>query len=270
MSEEKRPRGSASPNIKQIEDLLAHGRFSAALDAIADLRASMPAASLPENPLILARCRALLGLGRWKEVAEVAEKKLTELYALQPGEKRAILEFHIAAGRAAWRIGRPSRAEEHFRAAYHISRWDFEDTAGMLRTRNLLGLCFLGAGELNRAATEFGRGQREARESGLYHEEASFSLNLAIALAKIGRIEPAEKELGRARTLFGERGHSRGKVQARLYHGFLLRIRATDLAAAEREIRGALSEAEEHGFERERVIALEYLGDLALDRHENQ
>ncbi|HEU5310444.1 MAG TPA: sigma 54-interacting transcriptional regulator, partial [Candidatus Eisenbacteria bacterium] len=31
-----------------------------------------------------------------------------------------------------------------------------------------------------------------------------------------------------------------------------------------------LSEAEEHGFERERVIALEYLGDLALDRHENQ
>ena len=270
MSEEKRPRGSAAPTIRQIEDLLAHGRFSAALDAIADLRASVPAASLPENPLLLARCRALLGLGRWKEVADVAEKKLTELYALQPGEKRAILEFHIAAGRAAWRIGRPSRAEEHFRAAYHISRWDFEDMAGMLRTRNLLGLCFLGAGELHRAATEFGRGQKEARESGLYHEEASFSLNLAIALAKIGRIDPAEKELARARTLFGERGHSRGKVQARLYHGFLLRIRARDLAAAEREIRGALSEAEEHGFERERVIALEYLGDLALDRHENQ
>ena len=270
MSEEKRPRGSAGPNIRQIEDLLAHARFSAALDAIADLRASMPAASLPENPLLLARCRALLGLGRWKEVAEVAEKKLIELYALQPSEKRAILEFHIAAGRAAWRIGRPSRAEEHFRAAYHISRWDFEDTAGMLRTRNLLGLCFLGAGELHRATAEFGRGQREARESGLYHEEASFSLNLAIALAKIGRIEDAEKELGRARTLFGERGHSRGKVQSRLYHGFLLRIRARDLAAAEREIRGALSEAEEHGFERERVIALEYLGDIALDRHENQ
>ncbi|HET9253028.1 MAG TPA: sigma 54-interacting transcriptional regulator [Candidatus Eisenbacteria bacterium] len=270
MSEDKRPRGSAGPNIRQIEDLLAHGRFSAALDAIADLRASVPSASLPENPLLLARCRALLGLGRWKEVAEVAEKKLTELYALQPNEKRPILEFHIAAGRAAWRIGRPSRAEEHFRAAYHISRWDFEDTAGMLRTRNLLGLCFLGAGELHRAASEFARGQREARESGLYHEEASFSLNLAIALAKIGRIEPAEKELARARTLFGERGHSRGKVQARLYHGFLLRIRGRDLGAAEREIRGALSEAEEHGFERERVIALEYLGDLALDRHENQ
>src|SRR6185503_4513593 len=39
---------------------------------------------------------------------------------------------------------------------------------------------------------------------------------------------------------------------------------------AEREIRGALSEAEEHGFERERVIALEYLGDVAMGRHENQ
>jgi transcriptional regulator with AAA-type ATPase domain/tetratricopeptide (TPR) repeat protein len=270
MSDEKRPGGNPGIPIRQIEDLLAHGRFSAVLDAIADLRASSPAGSLPENPLLLARCRALLGLGRWKEVADVAEKKLTELYALQPDEKRAILEFHIAAGRAAWRIGRPSRAEEHFRAAYHISRWDFEDTAGMLRTRNLLGLCFLGAGELHRAASEFGRGQQLARDSGLYHEEASFSLNLSIALAKTGRIEQAEKELSRARTLFGERGHSRGKVQSRLYHGFLLRIRGGDLGAAEREIRGALSEAEEHGFERERVIALEYLGDLATDRHENQ
>ena len=84
MSDEKRQRQNGGAPIRQIEDLLAHGRFSAALDAIAELRASAPAASLPENPLILARCRALLGLGRWKEVAEVAEKKLTELYALQP------------------------------------------------------------------------------------------------------------------------------------------------------------------------------------------
>jgi len=270
MSDDRKPRTNAGSQIQTIEDLLAHGRFAAALDAIADLRASAPAGTLPENPLLLARCRALLGLGRWKEVSDAAEKKLTELYASQPEEKRAILEFHIAAGRAAWRIGRPSRAEEHFRAAYHISRWDFEDTAGMLRTRNLLGLCFLGAGELHRAAAEFARGQREARDSGLYHEEASFSLNLSIALAKTGRVDQADKELGRARTLFGERGHSRGKVQARLYHGFLLRVRGGDLAPAEREIRGALSEAEEHGFERERVIALEYLGDVAMDRHENQ
>src|SRR5206468_7994134 len=94
-------------------------------------------------------------------------------------------------------------------------------------------------------------------------------LNLAIALAKLGRLEEADQGLARARTLFGERGHSRGKVQARLFHAFLLRLRG-DLAKADPQVRGALSEAEEHGFEREQVIALEYLGDLALDRHENQ
>ena len=269
MIDDKKPRSEPAGFLQQIDDLLAHARFSAVLDAIAEAKASGPLPRALEVPLLLARCRALLGLGRWKEVSEIAEKKLSELYALHPEDKRALLELHIAAGRAVWRIGRPSRAEEHFRAAYHISRWEFEDTAGMLRSRNLLGLCFLGAGELFRAAGEFARGQLQAHEAGLYHEEASFSLNLSIAQAKLGRLEEAEQGLARARTLFGERGHSRGKVQARLFHGYLLRI-AGDLGKADGQVRGALSEAEEHGFEREQVIALEYLGDLALDRHENQ
>jgi DNA-binding NtrC family response regulator/tetratricopeptide (TPR) repeat protein len=269
MIENKKPEGDQSALLHQLDDLLSRAQFSAALDLIAAIRV---AGSLPdgiENTLLLSRCRALLGLGRWREVAEVAEKKLGELYALHPDEKRSILEFHIAAGRAAWRIGRPSRAEEHFRAAYHISRWEFEDNAGMLRARNLLGLCFLGAGELHRAAGEFGRGQLQARDAGLYHEEANVSLNLSITLAKMGRLDQADAELERARSLYGERGHSRGKVQARLFHGHLLRMRG-DLRGAEAQIRGALSEAEEHGFEREQVIALEYIGDVALDRHDNQ
>ncbi|TMQ56509.1 MAG: hypothetical protein E6K75_08440, partial [Candidatus Eisenbacteria bacterium] len=139
----------------------------------------------------------------------------------------------------------------------------------MLRSRNLLGLCFLAAGEIQRSVGEFARGQLQARGAGLFHEEANFSLNLSIALAKLGRFEQADQELTRARALFGERGHSRGKVQTRLCLGQHLRIRG-DLRGAESHIRGALSEAEEHGFEREHVIALEYLGDVALDQFDNQ
>jgi DNA-binding NtrC family response regulator/tetratricopeptide (TPR) repeat protein len=269
MSEERSFTTDEAGLVKNLEDLLAHARFTAVLDTIGELRAAGVATPRLETPVTLARCRALLGLGRWKEAADVAEKKLEEFYALHPDDKRSILEFHVAAGRAAWRIGRPARAEEHFRAAYHISRWEFEDTAGMLRTRNLLGLCFLGAGELHRAASELTRGQREARDAGLYHEEANFSLNLSIALLKLGRLTQAEEELARARMLFGERGHSRGKVQSRLVRALLLRMRA-DLEETRVEIQGALSEAEEHGFERERVIALEYQGDLALDLHDIQ
>jgi DNA-binding NtrC family response regulator/tetratricopeptide (TPR) repeat protein len=254
---------------RRLEELIAHARFAAALDLIAEFQARVPLSSETEHPIMLARCRALLGLGKWREVADLAEKKLEELYAVRPEDKKPILEYHIAAGRAVWRIGRPSRAEEHFRAAYHISRWDFEDLEGMLRSRNLLGLCFLGAGEIQRAVGEFGRGQLQARGAGLSHEEANFSLNLSIALAKLGRFEQADQELTRARALFGERGHSRGKVQTRLCLGQHLRIRG-DLRGAESHIRGALSEAEEHGFEREHVIALEYLGDVALDQFDNQ
>jgi DNA-binding NtrC family response regulator/tetratricopeptide (TPR) repeat protein len=269
MSYDKVPRSDVATVLQKIDDLLSRARFTAALEVIAGFRAGRSVPEALDTPLLLARCRALLGLGRWKEVADAAEKKLSELYALRPDEKRSLLEFHIAAGRAVWRLGRPSRAEEHFRAAYHISRWEFDDAAGMLRSRNLLGLCFLGAGEIHRAVGEFARGQTQAREAGLVHEEASFSLNLSIALGKNGRLLEADKELARARTLFAERGHSRGKVQARLFHGYLARIRG-DAREAEHEAQGALSEAEEHGFERERVIALEYLGDLALDRHDNQ
>ncbi len=255
--------------MRRLEDLIAHARFAAALDVIAEFAAKGPVVAELEHPITLARCRALLGLGRWKEVADLAERNLEELYASKPDEKRFILEYHIAAGRAAWRIGRPSRAEEHFRAAYHISRWDFEDLEGMLRSRNLLGLCFLGAGEIQRAVGEFARGQLQARGAGLYHEEANVTLNLSIALAKLGRFERADQELARARALFGERGHSRGKVQARLCLGQGLRVRG-DVRGAETQIRGALSETEEHGFEREQAIALEYLGDAALDQYDNQ
>ena len=269
MANDKKPHNEVESVLRRLDELLTRARFGAVLEEIVRLRAAGTVPEILETPILLARCRALLGLGRWKEAAEVAERKLTELYALHPEEKRPILELHIAAGRGAWRMGRPSRAEEHFRAAYHISRWEFEDVSGMLRSRNLLGLCFLGAGELHRAAGEFARGQAQARSAGLYHEEASFSLNWSIALVKLGRLEAADRELARARALFGERGHSRGKVQARLVHGLLARLRG-ELRAAEADVRGALSEAEEHGFEREQVIALEYLGDVALDRHENQ
>jgi DNA-binding NtrC family response regulator/tetratricopeptide (TPR) repeat protein len=255
--------------VRRLDELVAHARFAAALDALHQYESEGPVPAALESPLLLAQCRSLLGLGRWKEVAEVAEKKLEELYALRPEEKKTLLEFHIAAGRAAWRLGRPGRAEEHFRAAYHISRWDLEDMAAMLRARNLLGLCFLSAGELHRAASEFGRGQVQARGAGLYHEEANFSLNLSIALAKLGRIEPSGIELGRARSLFGERGHSRGRVLTRLCTAQTHRLRG-EMRDAEAHAMGALSEAEEHGFEREHVIALEYLGDVALDQHDNQ
>lgn len=269
MPEQRRPNDASDALIGRLEDLLARARFSDALDAVAEAHAAGSVDEEMETPLLLARCRALLGLGRWRDVAESAEQKLEELYALRPDDKRSILEFHIAAGRAAWRLGRPPRAEEHFRAAYHISRWDFEDTGGMLRTRNLLGLCFLGAGDLHRALAEFERGRKEASDAGLYHEEAAFALNGSIAALKLGRLERAEAELDRARLLYGERGHSRGKVQSRLVRAWLLRVRG-DLRAADWEARGALSEAEEHGFDRERVIALEYLGEVALDRHDNQ
>jgi len=269
MAEERSHSTDETGLIRNLDDLLAHARFTAVLDRIGEIRSAGPLSSRLDTAVTLARCRALLGLGRWKEAAEAAENKLQEFYALHPDDKRSILEFHIAAGRAAWRIGKPSRAEEHFRAAYHISRWEFEDTAGMLRTRNLLGLCFLGAGELHRAASELLRGQREAREASLYHEEANFSLNLSIALLKLGRLSQAEEELARARMLYGERGHSRGKVQSRLVRALLLRMRG-EIRASEKEVLGAVSESEEHGFERERVIALEYAGDLALDKHDNQ
>ena len=135
--------GEGQRLVRRLDELIAHARFAAALDAIDEYESAGAVPAAVETAILLARCRSLLGLGRWKEVSDVAERKLEELYALRPDEKKALLEFHLAAGRAAWRVGRPGRAEEHFRAAYHISRWDLEDVGAMLRARNLLGLSFL-------------------------------------------------------------------------------------------------------------------------------
>src|SRR5437870_1953696 len=150
----------------------------------------------------------------------------------------------------------------------HDHAHGFDAATLQRRLDELIGHARFGAA-LDLIAEFQGRGQLQARGAGLYHEEANFSLNLSIALAKLGRFEQADQELSRARSLFGERGHSRGKVQTRLCLGQHLRIRG-DLRDAESHIRGALSEAEEHGFEREHVIALEYLGHVALDQFDNQ
>lgn len=91
---------------RRLEELVAHARFAAALDLIAEFQARGPVPSDFEHPLTLVRCRALLGLGRWREVADLAERKLEELYSARPDDKKPILEYHIAAGRAVWRIGR--------------------------------------------------------------------------------------------------------------------------------------------------------------------
>ena len=140
MKEDRSQEIDAEGFVRRLDEMLAHARFASVLETIGEVRPAGSISPVYQSQIVLARCRALLGLGRFREASETAEKKLEELYALRPEDKRALLEFHIAAGRAAWRIGRPARAEEHFRAAYHISRWEFEDTAGMLRTRNLLGL----------------------------------------------------------------------------------------------------------------------------------
>src|SRR5437773_12408289 len=120
MIDDKRPRSDTGGFLLKIDDLLAHARFSAVLDAVAEIRATGPLPEALETPLLLARCRALLGLGRWKEVGEIAEKKLSELYALHPDYKRALLEFNIPSGHVATRIGRPCPTYDYFRAAYDI------------------------------------------------------------------------------------------------------------------------------------------------------
>jgi len=59
-------------------------RFKQAQAEIAEYQARGPVPADLEHPLALVRCRALLGLGRWREVADLAERKLEELYAARP------------------------------------------------------------------------------------------------------------------------------------------------------------------------------------------
>ena len=132
MPEKRQPNEASDALIGRLEDLLARARFSDVLDAVAEAQAAGVVDEEMDTPLLLARCRALLGLGRWREVSESAEQKLEELYALNRHDKRSILEFHIAAGRAAWRLGRPPRAEECTCGTtrnWRASRWGNERSA---------------------------------------------------------------------------------------------------------------------------------------------
>src|SRR5258707_8962339 len=132
MSHDRAQENDAAGLQRRLEELIAHARFAAALDLIAEFQARGPVPADLEHALTLVRCRALLGLGRWREVADLAERNLEELYAARPDDKKPILEYHIAAGRAVWRIGPPSRAQEPFPAAHPTSPPDFQDPEGKL------------------------------------------------------------------------------------------------------------------------------------------
>jgi tetratricopeptide (TPR) repeat protein len=242
------PAASSSKNRRS----LAHARFGS-IDAIVKVRGPLPAGI--DVPLVLAGAAEPFA-GPLEGNAEIAEKKPRAPYALHPDRPRAA-RAHIAAGRAVWRIGRPSGGRA-FPGAAHISRWTW-DTAGMLRTTPAL---LPGGWGIHRAAGDSRAAGASARDAGLY--EVSFSLNQQASPREAGPAGEADHGLSSS---VDSRAVIRGKsgrlpVPQRRLRG--------DLAKADPQVRGALSEAEEHGFEREQVIALEYLGDLALDRHENQ
>jgi len=81
MPEEHRYSTDEAGLIRNLDDLLAHARFTAVLDTIGELKTAGALTALLETPVTLARCRALLGLGRWKEAAEVAEKNIEGMNA---------------------------------------------------------------------------------------------------------------------------------------------------------------------------------------------
>jgi hypothetical protein len=64
MSEERTQGFDLSAMSRRLEELIAHARFAAALDVIAEFTARGPVAAELDHPLTLARCALLTDAGR--------------------------------------------------------------------------------------------------------------------------------------------------------------------------------------------------------------
>jgi DNA-binding NtrC family response regulator/tetratricopeptide (TPR) repeat protein len=255
-------RERAEARLRIVECHRKRGEFQEALAELARIRQGIdPTIDADLGAKITGRTGMVqTSLGHYL----IAQANCTKAYeALRSGndnEEIGLLELTL--GQICHRLGQRDRASEFFESALFTFR-RIDHREGLARALNNLGL-LLKAGPRWREALDYlQRALAISEEAGNAPRIASHCLNLGVLHTKLCAWDRALQTLSRALLTFREIKNHSGTAKTYLALGNLkVRLGQTTLAASHYE--EALDLARRHGYKREEVLALEFLGEMAL------
>jgi tetratricopeptide (TPR) repeat protein len=186
---------------------------------------------------------SLLYLGAPAEAAHAHLWPTLDAIAADAAEREPALVGSILMARGAQAVfdGDTAGMLDHNRAAIPLLE-RAGDLRRVQRCRGTVGYCALELGAFDEAIAALRETLDTARALGLHTIAATARQNLGLALCHAGRLDEARTEESKAAQEFVEAGNRRMEVASRYYLAFI-RMRAGDLAGAEKSARDAVAMA---------------------------
>ena len=254
----------AALEIKAVACRLGQGDCQAALAHCRDLlRHEAKIDSIPIRARIHMLCAdALFGLTRIADCREHAER------VLRMADESGDLSLSAAAlnrlGKVAYREGELQRALDLFEQALALYRRLGDERAGAL-VRTNLGLIHKNLCEWEAAVAHLGAALESHRRSGRFADTGPVLMNLGIVYQKSGDWARADECYRGAEDVFLQVADHLHLSQVAIGRGNIARLQRR-FVDAESALLGALERARSHDALREEVLALEFLGELDMER----
>jgi DNA-binding NtrC family response regulator len=254
----------AALEIKAVACRLGQGDCQAALAHCRDLlRDEAKIDSIPIRARLHLYCAdALFGLARIADCRDHAER------VLRMADESGDLSLSAAAlnqlGRAAYREGELQRARDLYEQALVLYR-RLGDEPAAARVRNNLGLIHKNLCEWEAAVAHLSGALESFRRLGRFADTGPVLMNLGIVHQKSGDWTRADECYRGAEEVFLQVADDLHLAQVAIGRGNVARLQRR-FVEAETALLGALERARSHDARREEVLALEFLGELDMDR----
>ena len=254
----------AALEIKAVECRLGQGDCQAALAHCRDLlRDEAQIESVSTQARLHLLCSdALFGLARIPECRDHAERVLS--VADQCGDHSLSAAALNRLGKAAYREGELQRARDLYEQALVLYR-RLGDEPAAARVRNNLGLIHKNLCEWEAAVAHLTAALESFRRLGRYADTGPVLLNLGIVHQKSGDWTRADECYRGAEEVSLQIADDLGLTKVTIGRGNVARLQRR-FVDAEGALLRALERARSLDARREEVLALEFLGELDMDR----
>ena len=198
--------------------------------------------------------------GEFRKALAIGESLLQTCRASD--SRRWIGKSHVLLSWFLLRLGDYLEAQKHGEAAVHYCRWEIDDKRIEGDAWNNLGLINKNLGLWEDAERDLRRALEAYAHLGDLGLNLRVSLNLAVLLRKIGKLDEASSICQEALHLASELGDPARVCRLALESANIAVIRREAAEAAE-HVETARATAKEMGYRRELVLAREVAGDVA-------
>jgi two-component system, NtrC family, response regulator AtoC len=255
-------RERAVTRLRIVECHRKRGEFQEALAELARIRQGIdPKIDVDLDAKITGRTGMVqTSLGHYLVAQTNCTKAYESLRSGNDNEEIGLLELTL--GQISTRLGQNDRGREFFESALFTFR-RIDHREGSARALNNLGLLLKSGPRWKEALDYLDRALAISEDAGNAPRMASHCLNLGVLHTKLCEWDRAMQTLSRALVTFRETKNNAGITKTFLALGNLkVRLGQTTLAVSHYE--EALDLARRHGYLREEVLALEFLGEMAL------